>query len=58
MAASCQISFAGVRLGVCPMTAAASLDNLVDLDRGLVSREIFVSKDIYNLELETLFTRA
>lgn len=40
------------------MTAAASLDNLVDLDRGLVSREIFVSKDIYNLELETLFTRA
>ena len=35
-----------------------SLRSLVDLDRGLVSREIYVNKDLYAMELEQIFTRA
>jgi len=31
---------------------------LVDLERGTVSREIFVNRDIYGQELEKVFTRA
>ncbi len=34
------------------------LDQLVDADAGIISREIFVSKELYEQELETLFTRA
>jgi phenylpropionate dioxygenase-like ring-hydroxylating dioxygenase large terminal subunit len=33
-------------------------DGMIDADAGIVSREIFVSSDIYQQELETLFTRA
>lgn len=35
-----------------------SLRDLVDLDRGLVSREIYVNEDIYKQELEQVFARA
>ena len=35
-----------------------SLRSLVDLDRGLVSREIYVNDDLYKMELEQVFTRA
>ena len=34
------------------------LDGLVDVERGLVSREIFVSDEIYQRELERVFARA
>jgi len=39
------------------MTRARAAD-LVDSERGTISREIFVSADIHAQELETLFTRA
>ena len=35
-----------------------SLGALVDVDRGMVSREIFVSEEIYRQELEQVFARA
>src|SRR5438552_17968933 len=35
-----------------------SLKALVDVDRGVVSREIFVSEAIYRQELERVFARA
>ena len=34
------------------------LDGLVDVDRGVVSREIFVNEEIYREELERIFGRA
>src|SRR5512145_2189168 len=34
------------------------LAGLVDVDRGVVSREIFVSEEIYRQELERVFARA
>ena len=34
------------------------LENLVDLGQGTISREVFVNKDIYQQELEQVFTRA
>jgi phenylpropionate dioxygenase-like ring-hydroxylating dioxygenase large terminal subunit len=35
-----------------------SLGSLVDIDRGIVSREIFVNDEIYRRELEQVFARA
>ena len=35
-----------------------SLDGLVDIERGIVSREIFVSEEIYRQELDQVFARA
>jgi len=35
-----------------------SLQRLVDLERGLVSREVYVNPDIYQQELEQVFGRA
>jgi 3-phenylpropionate/cinnamic acid dioxygenase small subunit len=32
-----------------------SLEALVDVDRGIISREIFVSEEIYRQELERVF---
>jgi phenylpropionate dioxygenase-like ring-hydroxylating dioxygenase large terminal subunit len=40
------------------MSIAARLDRLVDPERGLVSREIFVDEEIYRLEQERIFARA
>ncbi len=39
-------------------TKPGSLNGLVDVDRGIVSREIFVSEEIYRQELEQVFARA
>jgi phenylpropionate dioxygenase-like ring-hydroxylating dioxygenase large terminal subunit len=36
----------------------SNMHHLVDIDNGLVSREIFVSEDLYRLEQEQLFARA
>ena len=41
-----------------PDTKVGGLDGLVDVDRGFVSREIFVSEEIYRQELERVFARA
>src|SRR5215470_4999869 len=35
-----------------------NLGALVDVDRGIISREIFVSEEIYRQELERIFARA
>ena len=35
-----------------------ALKNLVDVERGIISREIFVSEEIYRQELERVFARA
>ena len=35
-----------------------ALKSLVDVDRGIISREIFVSDEIYRQELERVFARA
>ena len=35
-----------------------SLDSLVDLNRGQISREIFVNEDLYQQEQEQVFARA
>lgn len=40
------------------MRTSGRVGDLVDLERGTVSRDIFVSDDIYRAELETLFTRS
>ena len=41
-----------------PDRKPAGLAGLVDVDRGVVSREIFVSEEIYRQEQEQLFARA
>ena len=41
-----------------PDVKPGSLVGLVDVDRGVVSREIFVSEEIYRQELEQVFARA
>ena len=41
-----------------PGTKPGSLNGLVDVDRGIVSREIFVSEEIYRQELDQVFARA
>ena len=40
------------------MTTALNVDRMIDLGRGTISREIFVSPEFYRAELEKLFTRA
>ena len=40
------------------MLDRSALDGLVDLDAGLISREIFVNEDIHAQELEQVFARA
>ncbi len=41
------------------MVASASvMGNLVDIERGLISRDVFVNQDIYQQELEQVFARA
>ena len=35
-----------------------SINGLVDVDRGIISREIFVSEEIYRQEQEQVFARA
>ena len=40
------------------MTTTLPIDQMVDPQRGTISREIFVSPDLYREELEKLFTRA
>ncbi len=40
------------------MTSPPSLAGMIDLDHGLISRDIFVSPDLFRDELEKLFTRA
>jgi phenylpropionate dioxygenase-like ring-hydroxylating dioxygenase large terminal subunit len=40
------------------MTTALPIDQMIDLRRGAISREIFVSPEFYREELEKLFTRA
>ena len=34
------------------------LGALVDVDRGIISRELFISEEIYRRELEQVFARA
>ena len=41
-----------------PGATPERLKDLVDVDRGIVSREIFVSEEIYRQELERVFARA
>jgi nitrite reductase/ring-hydroxylating ferredoxin subunit len=41
-----------------PSVEPGSLNGLVDVDRGVVSREIFVSEEIYQREQEQIFARA
>ena len=40
------------------MTTSLPIDRMIDLDRGTIRREIFVSPDFHREELEKLFTRA
>ena len=40
------------------MTTTLPIDQLIDVKRGAISREIFVSPDFYREELDKLFTRA
>ena len=40
------------------MAAASPFDEMVDADRGMISREIFVAADVYAHELKTIFARA
>ena len=35
-----------------------AMDRMIDLQRGTISREIFVSPELYHDEQEKLFTRA
>lgn len=39
-------------------TNRASLKHLLDFERGLISRKIFVDQDVFEMELESLFSRA
>jgi phenylpropionate dioxygenase-like ring-hydroxylating dioxygenase large terminal subunit len=41
-----------------PGTKNGSINGLVDVDRGIISREIFVSEEIYRQEREQVFSRA
>src|SRR6266508_1216512 len=43
---------------VLPSRSDRSIRSLVDLERGLVSREIYVNEDIYRQEQEQVFARA
>ena len=40
------------------MTTTLPIDQMIDTQRGMISREIFVSPEFYREELEKLFTRA
>ena len=40
------------------MMRGSSLRELVDIERGEISREVFVNPDIYQQELEQLFARS
>ncbi|MGX1101341.1 aromatic ring-hydroxylating oxygenase subunit alpha [Amorphus sp. MBR-141] len=40
------------------MQTSGTARSLIDLDRGVISRELFVSESLYKRELETLFARA
>ena len=40
------------------MVRKNDFDQLVDVNKGFVSREIFVDPDIYKEELDKVFTRA
>lgn len=40
------------------MQTSGTARDLIDLDRGVISRELFVSESLYQRELETLFARA
>ena len=40
------------------LSNAPSVNGLVDVDRGIISREIFVSDEIYQQEREQIFARA
>lgn len=40
------------------MAASFDLDTLVDTENGVISRELFVNPDIFEAELERVFTRA
>src|SRR6202453_4398636 len=40
------------------MTTTLPIDQMIDTDRGTISRDIFVSPEFYQEELERLFTRA
>jgi len=40
------------------MSELGSIGELVDVERGQISRELFVNDEIYKKELENLFTRA
>ena len=40
------------------MTTTLPIDRLIDPDRGMISREIFVSPEFHREELDKLFTRA
>ena len=39
------------------MNVSVDASSLVDVDKGLVSRRIFVEEEIYQLELERIFAR-
>ena len=39
-------------------TQDRSLRSLVDVERGMVNREVYVNEDIYKQELEQIFLRA
>ena len=41
-----------------PARQDSALRKLVDLDKGLVAREIYVNEDIFRRELEQVFARA
>jgi len=45
-------------VAILPSLSERSLRSLVDLERGLVSREIYVNEEIYQQELEQVFARA
>ena len=40
------------------MTDRFEIDRMVDTDRGVISREFFVNRDVFDAELERVFTRA
>jgi phenylpropionate dioxygenase-like ring-hydroxylating dioxygenase large terminal subunit len=40
------------------MTDRFEIDRMVDTDRGVISRELFVNRDVFDAELERVFTPA
>src|SRR3954462_14006590 len=48
----------GTHAGGQAMTTTLPIDQMIDTERGLISREIFVSPEWHRVELEKLFTRA